>query len=565
MNRNLGSALLILLALLGVPVLLLARLPLAALALLFLLILLLLLLLLPERKPAYRPEDYFVSDQVVVSGPLQAVTAVIAQLNQAKTHLREVRRVQVGTSNQQLLDCLSGCFDITLDDFVIILYDISGSEADVAAVLRAIQRAAGPGSGVTASPNWITASPWQAVGSQFQAVGSPWQAVGSPWQAVGSPWQAVGSPWQAVGSTAGGEAQAAPAALFMGQWAFRNINLPARPAVRGSQVRIALFDTSPIADAQAQPGMTVTVSTVTAPAPLVIDPENPAPAAQLAADPTAPDVRNHGIFAAGMAHAVAPGAEKELIRVLANDNRGDLFTLNSAIFDFLNRTTGDNKPADLLGAVINLSLGIRLLPEEAGLGIPPEAQSLQLLLTAARCLGVVVVAAAGNNSAGLDVPVAANLPANWPAVIGVAASNGRDARACFSNRGNIAAPGGDGRSAADADCLPRLADCSGDCENAVIGPVIDANYPEGFIYWVGSSFAAPLVAGLAALVIERGGGQLSPRDVWRIIACAARQTKDPALGAGIIDVGETLARFDDCVRALGIVLPGAADKEQISG
>ena len=80
------------------------------------------------------------------------------------------------------------------------------------------------------------------------------------------------------------------------------------------------------------------------------------------------------------------------------------------------------------------------------------------------------------------------------------------------------------------------------------------NQNSGFIYWSGSSFATPMVAGLAALVIERGGGGLSPGDVRRIIECAATKVGDTDLGAGIINVTRTLDQFEECAAKLGIAL-----------
>ncbi len=59
------------------------------------------------------------------------------------------------------------------------------------------------------------------------------------------------------------------------------------------------------------------------------------------------DVRNHGFFIAGLIHAVAPESQLRLVRVLENDNRGDLFTLIKAIFNFLKEIqTGSHRPGN---------------------------------------------------------------------------------------------------------------------------------------------------------------------------------------------------------------------------
>ena len=110
-------------------------------------------------------------------------------------------------------------------------------------------------------------------------------------------------------------------------------------------------------------------------------------------------------------------------------------------------------------------------------------------------------------------------PAQYPSVIGVSASNALRQRSCFSNWGDIAAPGGDGGPGSDLakqdsdlldeyselkklDCVPLSSICADGCSQALIGLVHDqgaAGQGYGYAYWQGTSFSAPVVAGSAAL------------------------------------------------------------------
>jgi len=336
------------------------------------------------------------------------------------------------------------------------------------------------------------------------------------------------------------------------QWAFRQIDLfGVREPVSGRGVRLGLFDTSPF-DVVEAGGDGRTLDWIREPAPLHLTLTNyPVPAA----DNSARDLSNHGLFAAGLAHAIAPAAEIQLIRVLNQNNKGDLFTLNQALFDFILANMPGQRPEGLLGVAINLSLGIRVPPDEAGFNLPVGVQSLRDVLRVAHCANIVVVAAAGNDSANQPQPEPAQLPANWLPIIGVAGSNQAQGRGCFSNRGDLAAPGGDGRPDRKdpTRCVPANDACdNGDCPTAIIGPALKTNDNTGFAYWSGTSFAAPMVAGLAALVMERGGGQLSPQEVRRIIECGLTPVADDALGKGIIHVANTLNNFERCAAALGL-------------
>ncbi len=410
-------------------------------------------------------------------GPLSAVEQAITAASQS-VQLSRKSRIQFGDLDSATRDCLNNCAQIDFADFVLDLYTLNGSYEDVAAAVRAINQAVGKGSDVQAEPNWLS---------------------GQPWVATGSPWVATGSPWVATGSGSADEHAAEPA-FFMKQWAFSEIGLHEKDdGSRGRGVRIGVFDTSPYTTGTEQ-----TPPWVNEPTPLALElAQYPVPASS----PGDLDLRSHGLFAAGLAHAIAPEAHIQLIRVLGNHNIGDLFTLNLALFEFIKAHTQEN---DALGAVINLSLGIRVPPDEAKFNLPTMVQSLRDILQAAQCANIVVVAASGNNSANLPQPEPANLPANWPEILGVASSTQTQDRSCFSNQGNIAAPGGNGRFDGK-QCVPANQDCdSPDCSYAVIGPVLKTDDNTGFAYWSGTSFAAPLVTGLAALVIEKGEWQTFP-------------------------------------------------------
>ncbi|MBE2221038.1 MAG: S8 family serine peptidase [Anaerolineae bacterium] len=479
-------------------------------------------------NPDYPPEQFFVQNEVVVRGSLSGVERAVAAVSQS-VQIRRKDRIAFGDLDGVVRACLADCSQIDFSSFIIDLYELDGSYEDVAAAVRAINQAVGQGSDVQAEPNWLS---------------------GHPWDPTGSPWDPTGSPWDPTGSSHA-EDHYAPSEFFMKQWAFTEIGLHENvDRGRGQGVRIGVFDTSPYAADSAK-----------SQSPLWVDAPTPLTLALAHYPVPAPgvddfDLSSHGLFVAGLAHAVAPEATIQLIRVLGNHNVGDMFSLNLALFEFIRSNAAGQPGNDSLGAVINLSLGIRVPPDEAAFRLPTTVQSLRDLLRAAQCANIVVVAAAGNNSANLPQPEPANLPANWPEIIGVASSTQEQGRSCFSNQGDLAAPGGNGRSDdKDKPCVPANDACKEpDCAYSVIGPVLKTDSDTGFVYWSGTSFAAPMVTGLAALVIEKGGGRLSPQAVRRIIECGATFVSEPDLGNRIIHVANTLARFEECAREFGIDL-----------
>lgn len=135
--------------------------------------------------------------------------------------------------------------------------------------------------------------------------------------------------------------------------------------------------------------------------------------------------------------------------------------------------------------------------------VGPRNALVERAVARAQANGVVVVAAAGN-----DGPAAPALyPASYDGVIGVSAVNGRNQILPESGRGHqvdFAAPGADMAAAGPAGSWTSVR---------------------------GSSFAAPLVAGLLA---RRGGGSDSVEALARSATDMGARGRDPAYGQGLV-------------------------------
>jgi serine protease len=179
----------------------------------------------------------------------------------------------------------------------------------------------------------------------------------------------------------------------------------------------------------------------------------------------------------------------------------------------------DGAPANVNPAkVINLSLG----------GTGPCDQSIQEAIDDALAQGSVVVAAAGNSSEDVQDFT----PASCSGVIAVAASNIDATLASYSNFGtriDVMAPGGD---LPDADLIVSTGND---------GTTVPQN-PD-YVAGRGTSFAAPLVSGTAALMIARDP-MLTAGGVLQIITGTARDFSSTSIcavgnlcGTGLLDTG----------------------------
>ena len=290
------------------------------------------------------------------------------------------------------------------------------------------------------------------------------------------------------------------------------------------------------------------------------------------------DISNHGLFVASLAHAVAPQSTIHLLRVLEDDGCGDLFKVLQGLQQFEDYMTaasegdvaGGNMP--LTNTVVNMSLGVHLPDNPEEFALPEVVTALNDKLNYMTSLGAVVVAAAGNDSYSADplaetetdpdAPLPAEIPAVESQVIGVAASTYDKQRGCFSNMGDVAAPGGNGLTLSQVPPDPKLtaAAVAGDYVNCIVPGRVDRSSREDFwceqagnetyclvglgvdpqnkdkttyLYWVGTSFATPLVSGIAALRLQEG----VPPDKVDDAIYGSVDSAAPVLGEGIVNLG----------------------------
>lgn len=528
-----------------------------------LVIILLLLALLLGGLVTYRSaaqavrDEYFMAGEIILAGTSTNLDALIQELQTIDPNIEltldpdrsfSLQTLQppaqqslgpqtVASAALQVGSGDSACTQLS-SELEINLYQLTGSTDDVEAVLNAIDQTTA-GSSVLADANWV--------------IGVPWHPTGSPWHPTGSPWHPTGSGQD--------QSQPTPATLtdYENQWAFTKIGLADAQAVNTADslapVRVGVFDTSPL---ESEEIMAETVQERPSQNDLRVQIEHPkfidTPVSPEPGSPQDIEVANHGYFNASFIRELTPNSEIELIRVLTKYNRGDLATLNHALLTFMG-----NANADGINAVANLSLGVPPLEPfkpfapllDWEFPVPFEIQrqfnSLETVAQIGECLDVVLVAAAGNDSA--ESLTVSNYPANWGTVLGVTASGQANEQSCYANNGDVAAPGGDGGPSDEGvedsiACEPKLHLCTdGSCAYSVIGYVHPQTLAPGATatthqHWVGTSFATPMVSGLAALV-RQIDPNLSAGEVREAIRCGTTKPTTPQEVA-VINVAQTL-------------------------
>lgn len=439
----------------------------------------------------YNDPDVYVADEVLLVGSAENVKAIADQFG--------LQPVDGDKYDQPT---------IIEPDRVLVRYAIT-NETLVEYNVCEINKLAAE-SGVFADPNYLF-SPGQ------------WSGMGGPWsEGENMPW--VGNPGGGLGD--------APHKNFDTQWALgpNGIGLIDAKGKRISQnngagVRIGIFDTSPFTSTQKIRSLKLPLSLHEASA-LAED-------FGCAHEPC-PDVRNHGLFVASLINVVAPKSSLELYRVLNHYGFGNMYDIALAINTFID-SAEQGAPT-----IINLSLGAHYPATPVDFGLPGNIHTLEELMQKATEKGILVIAAAGNDSYDLGQPTHhMQLPADYDNVIGVAASTSTQTRGCFSNMGDVAAAGGNGEEGKDNACnIPS--DCAKTPQLCLIGRSL--NSQTGYVYWVGTSFATPLVSGMAALQLSQG---VSPTQTSERLSkkeseggCAkTRSVPDTALGAGIARLG----------------------------
>jgi len=301
---------------------------------------------------------------------------------------------------------------------------------------------------------------------------------------------------------------------YRDQWAPQAMRLPqAQQIAIGAGVRVAVLDTGVDLSHPALAGRLL-------PGRDFVDGDDDPSEAGSAADPA----WGHGTHVAGLVALAAPGARIMPLRVLRPDGSGDMWAITEAIVWALDP---DGNPDTDDGAhVINLSLGsisrtrlYETLSTIASCNAPRAVPSRDLSDPGydddrRRCelrAGAIVVAAAGNDASEKtkQYPAAENEYGLLP----VAASDAQRLIASFSNQG-------------------------GWIELAAPGDGITSAMPGGlWATWSGTSMAAPLAAGTAALLRGRDFAA-SPKDIVRTLERAsallcgnARQRQVDALAA----------------------------------
>lgn len=289
--------------------------------------------------------------------------------------------------------------------------------------------------------------------------------------------------------------------------------------------------------------------------------------------------KDHGLYVAGLVNRVAPEARIHLVNALDNRGNGEIYTLIQVLFAVIEDAVkaSAQKKLPLSDVIVNMSLKAvftedlllatktRDAMEQLWMAVKGNpgndkvsntllkdmlfdfdyVPSLRIPIMILDLLGAVLVASAGNDSAKRygNEPMA--IPARYREVIGVAANNFWEKQANYSNLGNIFAPGGGYKDPEDPDVdvgeenpiKPK--DKDEVLQNlAMVSTVPETKETDGFAYWCGTSFSAPLVSGLAALVLqkycEQDGVNGEPvRGYVRSLIMRQNRRK-------IIDIGKTL-------------------------
>jgi subtilisin family serine protease len=351
--------------------------------------------------------------------------------------------------------------------------------------------------------------------------------------------------------------------FFDMQWALDAINAPEAwsTGARGAGVRVAVLDSGiDVNHPDLVPNLNLALSTSFLPG---------VPVGAATGPPSFTAPPHHGTWVAGLIAAadngigtigVAPQAELVAMRICPDSGHG---CPSSALL------AGLVYAAEQGVDVINMSVDFVLLRRgfiDAS-GTPVSASDVNELLVAfTRALGfahnhgATLVGVVGNQgsdlSADADVVHLAQLPhviaaaATGPRGWGSNAATNLDLHACYSNYGrsavDLAAPGGNMDCSRPFPLPPPWTFCKVVITlpcfsfDGVVGPTVG-----GWSISLGTSAAAPHVAGVAALVIGAHGGQMNPDAVGSILRSSADDLGTPGVddfyGHGRVNAARAVA------------------------
>jgi hypothetical protein len=229
----------------------------------------------------------------------------------------------------------------------------------------------------------------------------------------------------------------------------------------------------------------------------------------------------HGTFIAGLVSQIAPDAELAIARVMAGDGVAYESDLLAALEKLVDQVKGaqapGGNPADMID-ILSLSMGYYI---ESAQDVSETGEFTRLLNELAD-LGVLVVAAAGNNATARPFYPAALAatppPGGGLPVLSVGALNPNGTKAFFSNQGFWVRAWATG--AAVVSTFPKLRGSMGPAQSIreLDRESMDPDdFTSAFALWHGTSFAAPQAAAVLAnkLVAQADSGGPPMSDVSR--------------------------------------------------
>ena len=228
--------------------------------------------------------------------------------------------------------------------------------------------------------------------------------------------------------------------------------------------------------------------------------------------------------------------------------------------------------------IINMSLGLLIedvKDKESRREIKELTKSLDRAMRYAHSRGVTIIAAAGNDTANLDaMKDAIVVPAQSAHVISIGATGpvgwakgnlNFDVLAPYSNWGksviDLSGPGGD-RAYTPAGEMCTVNKVRTNCW---VFDMVLSTTRTGWGWAEGTSMASPVAAGIAALVIERAGGTLSPSLVEAALRDGAldlgKPGNDAVYGHGWLNAYGSIQKsgaFEDAPR---VVTPSGAERK----